>query len=60
MSSMLLMIIIASGGYQDSYQDISPSNGGSFGGFGQDERRPSDKWEDWTESGWSEDSPAKR
>jgi len=47
------------GGYQDSYQDISPSNGGSFGGFGQDDRRPSDKWEDWTESGWSEDSPAK-
>merc|ERR1712002_448736 len=47
------------GGYQDSYQDISPSNGGSFGGFGQDDRRPSDKWDDWTESGWSEDSPAK-
>merc|ERR1712227_962446 len=47
------------GGYQDScYQDISPDNQTGFSGFGQDDRG-GEKWEDWTESGWSDDSPAR-
>jgi len=47
------------GGYQDScYQDISPDHQTGFSGFGQDDRG-SEKWEDWTESGWSDDSPAR-
>jgi len=50
----------SSGGY-GGYQD--EANNGRFSGFGQDDRVTSgsgnaEEWEDWTESGWSDDSPA--
>merc|ERR1712098_868519 len=48
----------SSGGY-GGYQD--EANSGGFSGFGQDNRVASggsEEWEDWTESGWSDDSPA--
>ena len=54
---------ISSGGYQDSYQDISAgqATGGPFSGFGAEAASKSnDGWDDWNDSGWSQESPARR
>jgi len=50
------------GGYQDSYQDISAGQaaGGPFSGFGAEAgSKSNDGWDDWNDSGWSQESPAR-
>ena len=53
---------ISSGGYHDSYQDISsPQDTGAFSGFGGEaSSKSNDGWDDWNDSGWSQESPARR
>ena len=58
----MVISLISSGGYHESYQDISSAQEGrTFSGFGGEEKTGSkDGWDDWSDSGWSQESPARR